>query len=98
MRHVPFRLESAHSGSPPAGAKVGGVRVACFPKLRGEVQKRAEQGGAIVVQQLDQVGFNDEATEFDQATGSFTSCLGPIAGVGSGAIGIEAVTLHHQPP
>ena len=98
VRCVAFGGEHAQAVPPPASAEVGGVGVARAPELPGEVEQGAEQGGAVVVQQLHQVRLEDEAAQLNQVPGALPPCLGPIARVGAGAGGIEAVTHHHQPP
>lgn len=96
LRGVLVRLEGAQPGPSPSGAEVFGISAACVPELPGHVQERAEQGDAVVVQQLHQVGLEDETAQLDQVSGALASCLDPVACVGAG--GIEAVTFHHQPP
>ncbi len=95
---ITFGLEGAQPGPSPAGAEVGGVGIARAAELPGEVQQRAEQGGAVVVQQLHQVSLGDKAAQLDQVAGALASCLGPIAGIGAGAGGVQPVTCHRQPP
>jgi len=48
----------------------------------GQLHEGAEEGGAIVVGQLDQAGFLDEAAELDEVAGALAACLGPVSHVG----------------
>ena len=98
VRRVTFGLEGAQASPSPTCAKVGRIGAARAPEVPGHVQERPEQGGAVVVQQLDQVGLEDEAAQLDQVSGALLSRLGPIAGVIACACGIEAVAFNHQPP
>lgn len=63
----------------------------------GEFEEGAEQGGTIIVDQLDQTRLLHQAAEFDQMAGSGTSILHPLARVVAGAVTIEAIAQHHQP-
>ncbi len=92
------RFKGAHPGPSPAGAEVRGIFVAHALELCCHVQQCPEQGCAVVVQQLHQVGLKDEAAQLDQVAGALAARLGPIAGVGQGASGVEAITHHYQPP
>ena len=67
-------------------------------ELIGEVEEGAEEGGAVVAQQLDQAGLLDESAEFDEVAGAFAACLGPIARVGAGHLGVQPTTLNGCPP
>jgi len=62
-------------------------------ELIGEVEEGAEEGGAIVAQQLDKAGFLDESAEFDEVPCALAACLGPIAHVGAGHLGIQPMAL-----
>jgi hypothetical protein len=44
-------------------------------ELIGEFEEGAEEGGAVVVDQLDEAGFLDEAAEFDELTGAGAALL-----------------------
>lgn len=95
---IPVLFEGAQAATAPVCAQLGGIFVARAPKLPGRVQQGAEQGGAVVVQQLHQLGLNSEAAQLDQVTGALAACLRPVAGVRAGACGIQAVTLYRQAP
>jgi len=91
-------LEGAQPGPLPAGAEVAGVGITCAAELPGQIKECAEQGGAVIVQQLHQVGLGDEAAQLDQVPGALAPRLGPIAGIGAGAYGVQPDTCHCQPP
>ena len=75
------------------------LRFIPFPlEPRGEFEKGAEQGGTVVVHQLDQTGLLHQAAEFDQMSGPCPPVLDPLTGIGPGAGAIEAVTPHAQMP
>ena len=97
---VAFGFECSHPGSSPACNQIGGhgAVIVTIPELSGQLQQCAEQSCSVIIRQLHQVCFDDQAAEFDQVPCSFTACLGPIARVDAGACGIEAVTFHCQPP
>ena len=63
-----------------------------------DVQQRPEQGGAVVVQQLDQPGLLDEAAQFDELPCACASFLHPVAGVVTGLGEGEPILLHGQAP
>lgn len=46
-------------------------------------EERAVERGAIVIGEIDQSGFHDEAAQFDQLTRAFAALHGPFAHVGS---------------
>ncbi len=71
----------------PPGTEIGRIMITHAPELPGEVQQRAEQGGAIVVEKLHQVRLGDQAAQLDQVPGALAPGLGPIACVGAGAGG-----------
>ena len=98
LSRIAFGRKGAQAGPAPPRPEVGGVVVTQAPELAGNLQKRPEQGGAIVLDQLDQPSLGDQAAEFDQMPGALAAFLDPIARVGAGACGIEPVTRHGQPP
>ena len=63
-----------------------------------DVQQGAEQGSAVVVQQLDQSGLLHEAAQFDELAGACAPFLRPIAGVMAGTGEVEPILLHGQAP
>ncbi len=62
------------------------------------LQEQAEQGSAIVVQQLDEAGLLNQPTQLDKVACPLAPLPCPIARVGTGTGGIEAVTFHCQAP
>ena len=96
LSRIAFGRKGAQAAPAPPRAKMAGVVVAHAPELAGNLQQRPEQGGAIVLDQLNQPSLGDQAAEFDQTPGALTAFLDPIARVGAGACGIEPVT--RQPP
>ena len=99
------RLEGAHPLPPPSCPKVGWrfcpaflVSILLQLQLAGNVQQRAEQGGAVIVQQLDQPGFLHEAAQLDELAGACAPFLHPVAGVVTGAGEGGPILLHGQAP
>src|SRR5713101_8705371 len=75
-----IRIERAQATPAPGDGELrrrAVVIVAAVSKLIGEFEEGAEEGGAIVVGQLDQAGFLDEAAELDELAGTFAACPGP---------------------
>ena len=64
----------------------------------GEIEERAEQGGAVIVHQFDQAGLLHQAAEFDEVTGALAPRLGPVAHVGAGFLGIQPMPLDCRLP
>ncbi len=64
------------------------------PKLIGDGEEGAEEGGAIVVYQFDKSRLLDEATELDEMARAGPSVLYPLPCIGASTGGIEAVPLH----
>ena len=93
-------VEGTQAAVPPSGEQIGAalVRMCTASQPVRQLQEGAEQGGAIIVRQLDQARLVDEATEFDQVACTLAPFARPIAGIRAGACGDEAVTLHHQSP
>ncbi len=60
--------------------------------VRG-VQKQAEEGGPIVVQQLDEASLLNEAAELDELACACAPFLDPIAGIVQG-LGAGDAVLH----
>jgi hypothetical protein len=58
-------------------------------QLLSEFEEGAEQGGAIVLDELDQPGFPHEAAELDEVAGAGASVLHGLPGVGAGSMAIE---------
>lgn len=56
-------------------------------QLIGDVEEGAEHSGTIVVGEIDEPGFLDEAAELDEMAGAFAASLCPIAHVGAGLSG-----------
>jgi hypothetical protein len=93
-------IERAQSVASPACHEIGLTCSLVFILLPlepcCEFEECAEEGCAIIVQQLDQPGLLDEAAEFDEVAGAGAPVLDPLAGVVAGAGGVEAVTQHGQ--
>jgi hypothetical protein len=91
-------IEFAQAAAAPAGEQIGAADslISSILKATGEVEEGAEQGGAVIVDELDQAGFLDEAAELDEMAGAGTTILDPLAGIVAGTREIEAVTLHGQ--
>ena len=92
---VTVRIEGAEAAPAPACGKMARIvaGVVCAAELVGEVQKGAEEGGAVVVHQFDQAGFLYEAAEFDEVAGALAARLGPIAHVGAGLLSVDPMAL-----
>lgn len=90
-------IEGAQAAASPTGKQHGAASVLAFILLQPvcQLQEGAEQGCAIIVGQLDEAGFLDEATQLDQVPRALAPFARPISGVRASACGIEAVTLHH---
>ena len=63
----------------------------------GEFEKRAVEQRAIVIGKLDQPGFDDEPTEFDQVTGPFAALHDPVAGIVTGDGILKPVSCRRCP-
>lgn len=64
-------VKGAQATASPEGEEVGAtpaLAFACLQLVR-EIQEGAEQGGAIVIGQLDETGLLHEATELDEMAG-----------------------------
>lgn len=78
-------VKGAKAGVAPAGAELGGRRlVVAVLQIGGEFEEGAEEGGAVVVHQLDETSLGDEAAELDEMTGAVAARSGPVAGVRAG--------------
>ncbi len=90
---LPVRLEGTQAAVPPRGGELLGSAVLhgfpSPPELIGQVHHGAEQGGAVVAGEFDEVGFLDEAAEFDELAGACASFLDPIAGIVAGLSAFE---------
>ena len=82
----------------PAGAKMGWIFVIHAAQPSGHLQQCAEQGGAIVVQQFDQLGLDHQAAQLDQMAGALPARLGPVARVSPGADSFGAGDSLATPP
>ena len=93
-------VEGPHSAPPPPCHQIGrtSIVLAAVAELIGEFEKRPEQGGAIVVDELDQAGFLDEAAEFDEMAGASTPVLHPLALVVPSLSAVEPIPQHGQVP
>ena len=93
-------VEGPQTAASPASGEVTGIvgRVVQTTEPVSQLHEGAEQGGAIVAHQIDQPGLLHESAKLDQMAGSRAPVLHPLAGIVTGARGIEAVTLHGQVP
>ena len=96
------RVEGAQSAPPPACHEVGRLCFLAFIlfrlplQLAGEFEESAEQGGAVVSNQLDEPGLLHEAAELDELPGACAPVLDPLAGVVAGTGAIEPIAQHGQ--
>jgi hypothetical protein len=110
-RHACFRLspdargfavsiEGAEAAAAPTCSEVTGIVTVIVRSAEpvGQFHEGAEQGGAVVVHQLDQPGLLHQAAEFDEMAGTFTARLGPIAHVGAGLACVEPMALGCRQP
>src|SRR5487761_219875 len=67
-------LEGAQAAPAPSRQQISRafpLAFLCLPlEARGEFQEGAEEGGAIVVHQIDEAGLLNQATELDQMPGA----------------------------
>lgn len=93
-------VEGPESAASPTGYEVGSLFTLAFILLepRGEIEEGAEEGGAIIVHELDEAGLPHQAAELDEVAGARSPVLNPLAGVGAGTGEIEPVTPHGQAP
>ena len=90
IRRHSIGIEGAQATAAPDGGELLGRAIvirASVAELIGEIEEGAEQGGAIVVGQLDKAGFLHQAAQLDQMAGAFAAYLGPIAHVGASLSG-----------
>jgi hypothetical protein len=94
---VAVGVKSPEAASAPSRGEVPGI-VACVVTAQpfGELEERPEQGRAVIVRQLDQAGFLDQAAELNEMAGALAACLGPIAHVGASLLRVESVTLQPE--
>jgi hypothetical protein len=62
----------------------------------GQFEEGAQEGGAIVLDQLHQPGFPHEAAELDEIAGAGASVLHGLPGIGAGAVAIEPIAQHGE--
>ncbi len=96
-----IRIEGAQSPSAPSGTEVGDgsfFRLPVFLKPLCDVQKGAKQSGAIIVDEFDQPGLLNEATEFDEVARALTAISHPLPGIIPRTSGLRSVPLHGQAP
>ena len=80
-----FRIKRPEAASAPSRGEVPRIVacVVCTAQPIGELEERTEQSGAVIVHQLDQAGFLDQAAKLDEMAGALAACLGPVAHVGA---------------
>ena len=88
-----LRVECAFAAPFPEGENGAG-----FVGLdaRGAIEHRAVEDGAIVVGQLDQTGFLDEAAQLYEVAGAFASGHDPFPRIGAARSGFNAVPRLRQ--
>jgi hypothetical protein len=92
-------VEGAEAASAPGSCELPGravIPLAARPKLIGDVEEGAEEGGTIIVDEFDEARLLDEAAEFDEMACARPSILHPVPCISAGASGIEAVLEHGQ--
>jgi len=74
---------------------VGGINAGFIDTAEaiGELEEGTEEGGAIVLDELDQAGLLDEAAELDQVASAFAPCPDARAHVGAGPEGLQPMAL-----
>ena len=84
---VSVGLEGAQAAPAPARQQVGRAFLPTFlplsPEPGGEFEEGTEQGGAIVVHQIDKTGLLHQAAELDQMTGARPPVVGSIRKCGA---------------
>ena len=89
-RGLLVRLERAEAAAPPACEGIAETFALAFnlflsllpaSQLIGQFEEGAEQGGAIVVDQIDEAGLLHQAAEFDELPGAGAALLHPVAGI-----------------
>ena len=92
-------IESAQAAPAPAREEIGPASPLAFVFLPlqpiGDVEEGAEQGGAVVIQQLDKAGFLHEAAQLDEVACALAPQFGPVARVRAGAGGVQPMPLHY---
>ena len=86
---IPLGLEHPEPPPPPARARIAETFSLAFNlffflpvlQLIGEFEEGAEQGGAIVVDQIHQPRFLHQAAELDELAGAGAALLHPVTGV-----------------
>jgi hypothetical protein len=62
----------------------------------GKFKEGAQKGSAIIIDQLDQTGFLNQASQLDQVPGACTPILNPLALIIACAIPVQSITQHGQ--
>ena len=90
----------AQASPPPSRHEIGRASavVAAILELSSQLEEGPQQRGTIVVDELDEPGFLDEAAEFDQMPGAGAAVLHPLPLVVAGSIAIEPIPQHSQVP
>jgi hypothetical protein len=94
-------IEGAEAAAAPGSGELRWGAIITFAtetKLIGDIEESAEEGGPIIVDDINQAGLLDETTEFDQMACARASILDPLPRIGASAIAIEAVLQHGQAP
>ncbi len=93
-------IEGPQPEPAPPGSQIGrtGAIVGSMSELIGEPEERPEQGGAIIVDQLDQSSLLDEAAEFDEMAGAGATVLHPLPLVVAGLAALDPIPQHGQMP
>jgi hypothetical protein len=94
-------IEGAEAASAPGSGELRWGAIITFAtetKLIGDIEESAEEGGPIIVDDINQAGLLDETTELDEMACARASVLHPLPRIGASAITIEAVLQHGQAP
>jgi hypothetical protein len=83
-------LEGAPSAPTPKDERLVSLFV---PQSCRGFNQHAEDCGAIVVGQLDQPSFSDQAAKLDQLTRSLPAVYHPCPRIASGAASLEAIAF-----
>lgn len=82
--------------SPPP-PQYGALLLLLTLELIGNFEERAVEQCTIVIGKLDQPGFDDEPTEFDQVTGPFAAFHDPVSGVVPGDGVLKPMPCRRRP-
>ncbi len=92
-------IEGAQPASAPACPEIiGAGTISALPQLIRQCEEGTQQGGTIIVHQVDHPGLLHQATEFNQMAGARAPILNPLACIIAGSRLIQPIPLHDHAP